>query len=67
MLFRSNVYNVLWAELNGDQLELSYIKRRKKGKQSVLTRSHWTVEEADKDAAKGWCEAVMAAAYQGTS
>ncbi|KAL5532732.1 LCB4 [Sanghuangporus sanghuang] len=62
-----NVYNVLWTQVNGDQLELSYIRRRKKGKQSVLTRSYWTIEEADKEEAKEWCEAVMFEAYKGVT
>ncbi|KAL5529633.1 hypothetical protein ACEPAG_5618 [Sanghuangporus baumii] len=61
----TDVYNVLWAEINGDQLELSYIRRRKKSKKSALTRSYWTIEEADKEAAKEWCETVMAEAYKG--
>lgn len=61
------VYNVLWAETNGEDLELSYVKRREKGKQSLLAHASWKLDLAGKDAAKGWCEAVMAAAYNGKS
>ena len=56
---------MLWAETTDKQLEVSYIRRLKKGKQSVLVRSYWNIDDKDKDAAKEWCKAVMAAAYDG--
>lgn len=58
-------YHVLLAEVKDDILTLSYIKRRGKGKQSMLTHEHWKVE--DRLGAQEWCAAVMVSAYNGTS
>ena len=58
------VYNVIWTEVDGDSLELTYLDRRKKGK-SRLTHVNARVQDADKQAAQEWCQVVMAAAYTG--
>ena len=62
------IYNVLWAEVQGDEIELSYVKRRK-GKQSILAHAEWMlVEDNDVlESANQWCKTVMAAAYNGMS
>ena len=58
------VYNVIWTEVDGDSLELTYLDRRKKGK-SRLTHVNARIQDADKLAAQEWCQVVMAAAYTG--
>lgn len=55
---------MLWSELDGNALELSYLDRRNKGK-SRLMHVNAHVEEADKAAAQEWCQALMAVAYTG--
>ena len=56
--------NVIWTEVDGDSLELTYLDRRKKGK-SRLTHVNARVQDADKLVAQEWCQAVMTAAYTG--
>ncbi|THH05764.1 hypothetical protein EW145_g4558 [Phellinidium pouzarii] len=58
------VYDIIWTEIEGQSLELTYLRRESK-RPSVLCSKSWTLEDVDKTAAEKWCKAVMEAAYDG--
>ena len=55
-------YDILWAEVEGENIEFSYVDRRVKGK-ARLARIYARV--LDENLAKDWCEKVMQTAYAG--
>lgn len=59
-----HVHEILYAEVQGDDLELSFLARPPKGDSSLVT-IHGRVDNGANATAQQWCDAVMAAAYKG--
>ncbi|KZT09459.1 uncharacterized protein LAESUDRAFT_694967 [Laetiporus sulphureus 93-53] len=62
---RTTLGHVLWAEVKGDSLEVSFLARRKSTSPLAVVRLTGTVQEAEADLASAFTESLMDAAYAG--
>ncbi len=62
---QTSLRNVLWAELNKDAFEVSLLAKKRPKAPLSLVHVTGTVDDADKESATVFTEAVISAAYAG--